>query len=273
MMLGTLEPPSCAYPIGSVLTLSATGSEWNHAFVISKRETQEKMALTTPVTYPLFSLVDPTYQLTLPLRQLRNGVYDAMIHAIDATFVPTVLPLLDDFQLCVLKELIEIGPKVIQSNPSYEFVNRLALAASFACNFLYRSPVKATCFGIHCIGHMLTAKYGIDHGATLSIITCPLLQEFLNERKAILAKAAETIWNATGTTEQKAQACIDNLRKFIAEIGQPLKCSDVEGVVVQEGDVDIITKMVFKSTKGNNLGVNGTITEEITRKILSQVVK
>jgi hypothetical protein len=52
-----------------------------------------------------------------------------------------------------------------------------------------------------------------------------------------------------------------------------LKCSDVEGVVVQEGDVDIVTKMVFKSTKGKNFGFKETITEEITRRILVQIVK
>ena len=49
-----------AVPLGSVLTLPATGSEMNPNLVISRAETKEKLALGNPLLYPVLCL---TYRL------------------------------------------------------------------------------------------------------------------------------------------------------------------------------------------------------------------
>jgi len=72
--------PKTHYKFGVILTLPATGSEWNSSFVISRRETQEKLAAETDIAFPVFSLIDPRYTMTLPLRQIRNGIFDGFAH-------------------------------------------------------------------------------------------------------------------------------------------------------------------------------------------------
>jgi alcohol dehydrogenase YqhD (iron-dependent ADH family) len=50
--------PSSAVPFGVILTLSATGSEWNNGFVISKRSTAKKLSSGSPSIYPQYSIID-----------------------------------------------------------------------------------------------------------------------------------------------------------------------------------------------------------------------
>jgi NADP-dependent alcohol dehydrogenase len=66
-----------ALPLGAVMTLPATGSEMNAFAVISRKSTTQKLAFSTPLVYPKFSVLDPEVTFTLPPRQIANGVVDA----------------------------------------------------------------------------------------------------------------------------------------------------------------------------------------------------
>ena len=57
-------------PLGTVLTIPATGSEMNNGAVISRRETKEKYPFYG--NYPLFSILDPEKTFTLPQRQVAS---------------------------------------------------------------------------------------------------------------------------------------------------------------------------------------------------------
>jgi alcohol dehydrogenase YqhD (iron-dependent ADH family) len=83
----------------------------------------------------------------------------------------------------------ELLPGVVKEGSSLELCERLIMAASFAVNLVFTLG-KRGCFGIHMIGHQLTAKYGIDHGATLAIVSKPCLESQFHERKAGLAASA-----------------------------------------------------------------------------------
>ena len=67
-------------PFGTVLTLPATGSEMNSGAVITIEATQEKLAFGGSALFPKFSICDPTVIVSLPKRQLENGVVDAYTH-------------------------------------------------------------------------------------------------------------------------------------------------------------------------------------------------
>ncbi len=66
-----------AIPMGSVLTLPATGSESNKGAVISRKTTGDKRAFMSSHVQPQFAILDPVYTYTLPPRQVANGVVDA----------------------------------------------------------------------------------------------------------------------------------------------------------------------------------------------------
>jgi len=75
--------PGEMLPLGTVLTLPATGSEMNGVAVISRRATEEKLAFWGEAIYPTFSILDPTVSYSLPVKQVRNGIVDAYFHVLE----------------------------------------------------------------------------------------------------------------------------------------------------------------------------------------------
>jgi alcohol dehydrogenase YqhD (iron-dependent ADH family) len=268
----THDFPSTKIDVGSVLTLPATGSEWNSNFVISRRSIRGKLGSGAENTFPVFSLLDPTYTLTLPPRQVANGVFDGVTHVIDQFLTGEENPLMDAYWLATLKEFVDIGPEVVKAGSSIELRGRLVVACSFALNFVFTLG-KEGCWAIHMIGHQLTALYGIDHGATLSIVAPTLLENQFEVRKALLAKSAEFVFGVTtGTVDEKARAFITKLSEFIKAINSPAVVSDVPGVVINPGDVDLLTDLVLQSVGGQPFGWKGLITKDVVKEVLTKVV-
>lgn len=265
--------PSKAIPVGAVMTLPATGSEWNWNLVISRKSINAKIASASQITFPKFSLLDPKYTMTLPPRQLQNGVFDAITHCMDQYLTGEENSLFDNFFLTVVKELVNIGPEVIQENSSLELHERLIVAASFGLNIVF-SLGKDPCWGIHDIGNQLTAKFHIDHGRTLSIVAPFFFENQFESRIPLLAKSAEYVFGVNeGSQEEKARAFISELRAFIKKIGMPEKVSDVEGVVVNNGDLEQMIKMVWEANGSKPFGWRGQVTEDNLRAILTQCIK
>jgi len=268
--------PKEHFPVASVMTLPATGSEWNCNFVISRRSIKGKLAGGGELTYPVFSLLDPNYTMTLPARQLRNGLWDAITHCIDQFLTPHELPMMDDFWISTIKELVTIGPDIVKPNSSLELHERLIVAATFALNLIFTLG-KDTDWAIHMIGHQLTAKYGIDHGATLAIIAPYFLERKFEDRKVLMAKTAEQAFGIRdGTVDQKARAFIEECKKYIKAIGQPLKVSEYEFPLetpLEVGDVDLVTKMVMDSVGGKPFGVDQSVSQEDVHWILERALQ
>jgi alcohol dehydrogenase YqhD (iron-dependent ADH family) len=264
--------PEKVIPIGSVLTLPASGSEWNPNFVISRRSIQAKLSSDSPLTYPKFSLLDPKYTLTVPSRQVKNGVFDGIVHCIDQFLTGQEDPLMDRYWLATIRELVTIGPDVVKEGSGLELRGRWMVACSFALNEIFTLG-KEGCWAIHMIGHELTAKYDIDHGATLSIIAPPFLETQLESRRKLLARTAEFVFGINeGGEQEKAQECIKKLREFIREIGLPEKVTQWPGIVVKEGDVDEVTEKVWNSVGNGPFGWHGLVTKENVRNVLAQVI-
>ena len=265
--------PQPTVKLGTVLTIPATGSEWNFGAVVSKRATKEKKSVMYPINYPLFSLLDPRYTMTLPLRQIRNGLYDAMCHCIDQVITPASVPMMDNFFFSVMRELVDIGEKLIKPDASIELHARLIQAASFALNFIFTLG-KDTCWGIHTIGHQLTAMYEIDHGATLAIVTPHFLKTFVKEREFTMARAAERVFKIhEGSDAEKAKKFIEKISEWIIKIGQPTKVSEWKGAEIKPGDVEKVTKMVMESTGNAPFGYHGSVTEPIVKAILEKSIQ
>ena len=124
-----------ALPIGTVLTLPATGSEANGAAVVSRRAIQEKLAFISPLVFPRFSVLDPEATFSLPPRQVANGIGDAFCHVIEQylTF-PVNAAIQDRFAESILRVLIEEGPKTLANPQDYAARANLVWAATWALN-------------------------------------------------------------------------------------------------------------------------------------------
>lgn len=252
-------------PLGTVLTLPATGSEMNMGAVISKGH--DKLPVMSPLSYPVFSILDPTYTFTLPERQVANGIVDAFVHTAEQyiTF-PVDARVQDRMAEGILQTLIEIGTDSIAQPENYEIRANHMWSATMALNGLIAVGVPQD-WATHMIGHELTAAFGIDHGRTLAVIYPTVLEVLKEQKMAKLVQYAERVWGiADGSDEEKADQAIAKTREFFESLGVKTKLSEYGVTEDQlEGVVDQL-----KAHGMAALSENGSVTPDVSREILKK---
>lgn len=251
----------------SVLTLPATASEMNNGAVISRRDRQEKLAFHNPEGYPKFSILDPDVVLSLPAKQISNGIVDIYAHTLEQ-YLTTCLDtkVMDRWAESLLLTLIEEAPELLSENPSYDSRANFMLTATMGLNGFISMGVDED-WATHMIGHELTALCGLDHGETLAIVHPGVMDIMRKEKHGKLVQYARRVWNITIENEEQAiDEAIERTENFFRSIGKKTRLSEY-GI----GD-DIIETIVerFKQ-RGWNVGEHGIVTPEKARLILERV--
>jgi NADP-dependent alcohol dehydrogenase len=222
-----ITPPvvKSAIPFGVVLTLPATGSEMNMGAVVTYEHS--KYSVMSPLTFPQFSVLDPTLTFTLPQTQVANGVVDAFVHVIELYLTYPVGALLQDrIAESVLQTLVEVGPTSVAEPENYVARANHEWCATLALSGIVGSGVPQD-WATHMIGHELTAKFGIDHAKSLAIVL-PVLMDVRREKKhAKLVQFAERVWGiGEGSDEEKIDEAIAQTRGFFESLGVKTHLSD-----------------------------------------------
>ncbi len=218
-------------PIGSVLTLAATGSEMNGGSVISNEETQEKRATGSDSLRPKFSVLDPTYTFTVNKWQTAAGVVDVMSHIFEQYFTLDKGTFVQDaIAEGIMKTCIHYGPVLLEEPDNYEARANIMWASSLALNGL---TVTGKLFGdwsTHMIEHEVSAIYDLTHGAGLAIIFPVWMEYVLDEKTAPkLAQYSRNVWGVTAADDmQAAREGIAKTRAFFNSLNMPSSLADVE---------------------------------------------
>lgn len=257
---------SSAVPLGSVLTLPATGSEMNAFAVVTRQETREKLSFASPLVYPRFSVLDPETTFSLPPRQIGNGIVDAFVHVTEQYLTyPAGAPLQDRMAEAILLTLIEEGPRTVASPQDYEARSNIMWCASMALNGLIGLGVPQD-WATHAIGHELTALHGLDHAQTLAVILPSLLTVRRQSKRAKLLQYAERIWGiSAGDEESRITQAIERTRRFFEEVGVPTRLS-AYGVGADTIDT-VVSRLAGRG--GVELGERGDIGPAAIQEILS----
>lgn len=215
-----------AIPMGSVLTLPATGSESNNGGVISRKATGDKQAFRHPHVQPIFAILDPVYTYTLPPRQVANGVVDAFVHTVEQYVTyPVDGKIQDRFAEGILLTLIEDGPRALKEPENYNVRANVMWAATQALNGLIGAGVPQD-WATHMLGHELTAMHGLDHAQTLAVVLPSLWNEKRDTKRGKLLQYAERVWNITeGSEDERIDAAIAATRNFFESLGVPTRLS------------------------------------------------
>ena len=186
--------PAQSLPLGTILSLPATGTEMNDRSVITKAETKDKRSFRTPLVFPKFSILDPETTYSLPAIQVANGVIDTFIHTTEQYLTyPASAMIQDFFAESILKVLVKNGEKALKSPENYEIRSNLMWASSWALNGWIGQGVPED-WATHQIGHEITALYGIDHAQTLAIVLPGLLEELIEFKTEKLVQMGEHVF-------------------------------------------------------------------------------
>ena len=219
-ILAKRAPITQAIPLGTVLTLPATGSEMNSGSVVTRRATQDKLAFMHPLVYPRFSVLDPTVTLTLPPRQVGNGVVDAFTHIMEQYLTyPVNAPVQDRFAEGLLLTLIEEGPKALATPEDVAVRANVMWCATLALNGLIGAGVPGD-WATHMIGHEITALHGLDHAQTLAIVLPVMMHVKRDRKRAKLLQYATRVWEInSGSEDERIDAAIERTRAFFESLG------------------------------------------------------
>lgn len=217
-------------PLGTVLTLAATGSEMNCGAVITNTKTKEKLAFELPFLMPKFSVMDPCYTFSVPKEHTAAGTADIMSHTFESYFSLNDGAFLQDrFAEAVLKTCIHYGPIALKEPENYEARANLMWAGTWAINGLLTSG-KMTMWSVHPIEHELSAFYDITHGIGLAILTPHWMRHVLNDNTVYkFAEYGINVWGLSQGADpyKTAHDAIDKTTEFFASLDLPATLREV----------------------------------------------
>ncbi|WJY27810.1 MULTISPECIES: iron-containing alcohol dehydrogenase [Sporosarcina] len=223
--------PQDALPFGTVLTLSATSSEMNAGSVITNEATQEKYGWGTPLNYPKFSVLDPTYTMSVPRDQTVNGIVDTMSHIFEEYFNESSnTPFQDEMCESALRTIIRTGAQVVDHPDDYELRATMMLAGVWGLNGFLRMGYTGD-WGTHDIEHAVSAVYDIPHAGGLAILFPEWMRYTMHlnpKRYAQLAVNAFGVDPEGKSDEEIAIEGIEKLEAFWSSIGAPRKLADYD---------------------------------------------
>ena len=267
LMTGVYQPTE-ALPIGSVLTLPATGSESNIGAVITKAETQDKLPLINPVLQPKFAVMDPDTMKSLPEHQLLNGLVDAWVHTCEQyiTFPIEGAMVQDGYAETLLKNLLTLGQSFNDRDHDH-WRSNFMWTANQALNGLISVGV-AQDWATHMIGHEMTALYGVDHARSLAIVQPSLLRHQIEVKRQKLEQMGRNVFNLENG-DDLAERTIDAIESFYHQLSVATQLT--EHNTQKSEAIDALMKQLEEHGMVA-LGEHQNITLKESREILEKAV-
>ena len=249
------KPTLDALPVADILTLAATGSEYDPFAVISRTETNDKVGYCSPKVYPVFSILDPELTFTVSKKQTAAGCADAMNHVIEQYFAADTTLLNDGFCESMLKSLMANARACLANPEDYRPRAEMMLACTYGCNGILSLGNSPSGWPCHAMEHALSAYYDITHGEGLAIITPPWMRHILSEKT--LPRFVTYGVNVFGIDaalppREIAEKAIQATHDFFASIGIPMTLRDVG---IDESRIDEMARHVAETAGLENAWV------------------
>lgn len=271
-MLKSNKFPDTSIPVGAIMTIASSGSEWNSNFVISNFDKAVRTTASTDHSFPVFSLIDPRYFTTLSQEQLIKSVFCLFSIVIDQFLTGEQAPMMDNFCLCLIKELYELGFEVMKPNPTEEILTRLANASAFSHNQAFMLG-KEKCWGIHIIAHQIMIAGLADYGNALSIVLPHFLENQFDERLSLLAKMGDFVFHLEGNENDCAYNCLAKIREWRDSLGLPNRIGQINKACNPEIELGRVTRELAEYTGIRKIfGYKGHITCDDAYEILRHCI-
>jgi alcohol dehydrogenase len=244
--------PQEALPFGTVLTLAATGSEMNSGSVITNWETQEKYGWGSPLVFPKFSILDPTYTFSVPKDQTIYGIVDMMSHVLEQYFHNAEnTPLQDRFAESILLTVMETAPKLLEDLENYELRETILYNGTMALNGTLQMGLRGD-WGSHNIEHAVSAVYDIPHAGGLAILFPNWMRHNVDTNVDRFKQLAVRVFDVETEGKSDKEAAlegIDRLSAFWTSLGAPNALADYD---IDSSKLDLIAdKAMARGEFGN----------------------
>lgn len=243
-------PLTKSTPVGVVLTIAAAGSEMSDSAVLTNTAIGKKAGINTEFNRVKFAIMNPELTYTLPKYQLACGITDIMMHTMERYFIPGIrCQMTDEIAEGLLRTVIENGRRAMENQEDYDTMAEIMWCGSLSHNNLTECG-RGKDFSVHKLGHALSAKYDVAHGASLAAVWGSWARYQYREAPQRFARYARSVW---GVQEQEdelaAQAGIEKTEAFFREIGMPVS---LEELGVKPGEEEL-RALAMDATMGDTV--------------------
>lgn len=239
-----LEITDATLPVIAIPTTAGTGSEVTKWAVLTNPETYEKSFLGSNYIVPKTAIVDPELTKTLPPGPTASTGVDVLAHAIesyinlDATY----------FSELHAKEAMRIIarylPEAVANGNNLVAREQVSWASTLA-------GIAITHVGttlIHCIGHVIGGRAGVDHGVALAVCLKPVMEYSWISNIEKFAVITELMGENTSgmTLKESAELSSNAINRFMQDINLDIKLADLG---IKKNMIDQLVDDIFKYTK------------------------
>ncbi len=239
------RPQEKPLPIGTVLTISAAGSEGSADAVVTHENGMLKRASTpSDDLRPRFSILNPALTQTLPAYQTASGAADILAHLYERYLTNTKeVEVTDRLLEALMLTMIHEAPRVLADPNNYEARANIMWAGMMAHNNSC-GVGRTQDWCSHTIEHELSALYDCAHGAGLAV-TMPAVFRYVMHRDVMrFAKVAVRVWGCQmdfDHPEVTAEAGIVALQNFLSSLGMPKNFAELGA---KEEDIPTLVEML-----------------------------
>ncbi len=231
-------------PVGVILTIAAAGSEMSGTSVITNDKTKLKRSFSGDAMRPVFAILNPILTYTLPKYQTACGIADIIMHTVERYFTEAKgLLLTDEIAKVLIQNVINHALIVLNDPTNYQGRAEIMWSGSLSHNDLTSARSHRGDWAVHQMGHEVSAKYNIAHGASLTAIWATwarLVSRDHPKRFLTFATQIMEVNQKDKTDKEIIEAGINHLELFFKEIGLPTSLKDFD-FEVSENDINDMT--------------------------------
>ena len=253
-------PPTRALPLMLIPTVPATSSEMNSAAVITNKNTNVKGFVFNEVLYPKLSIVDPQLTVSLPAYLTACGAIDAISHNFEPYFNSTQeYPVHFGLEESLVSTIMDLLPQVLRDPENVELRGQLQWAVLVSHNGWAKTGV-AYFSALHMLGHPLSSRFGLHHGAAMGIVIPAWMEYVVESRLDKFVCFAQEIMGVDNLGKEEkliAEEGIERFRSFISGTGVPTSMSMYREQNITEADLSLLTEDALRLGADDNGKIKG----------------
>ena len=241
------------FPVASILTISAAGSEMSNSCVITNEQTGEKRSYNDDIARPKFAVMNPELTKTLPDYQTESGCTDIMMHTMERYFTQGGnMELTDEIAEGLLRTVMKYA-RILHTDPdNYEARAEIMWAGSLAHNGLTGCGNDGGDFSTHMLEHEMGGMFDVTHGAGLAAVWPSWARYVCKDCLPRFVRYAIKVMGVTdnGQGDEKiALEGIERMEDFYHEIGMPINMREL-GITPTEEEIQAMAANCARACGG-----------------------
>lgn len=223
-----LPVPTERIPLGNIVTVAGTGSEASEACII--KNGNEKRGIDADVMRPVFAIINPELQYSLPQFQTAAGIADTFCHLSESYFTNTPdVFLMDEVIEGIMRAIIRYSYALLENPRDYSARAQIMMASTIA-NWHLTWCGREDDGAVHFIQEPTSAFYNTVHGAGCAVITLAWMKYVYKHDMARFVRYFTRVWNIPMDEydfEKVIMAGIERQKQFYLDIGLPVYGEDI----------------------------------------------